>query len=200
MRLTPRARLRRRTRPRRDAILHQLTFAKLSALAAIVALSAMPGAAQAQNPPTVVSVLYAGSLVTPMEGPIKAALRAQNVDFQGEGGGSKALANLIVSGVRTPDVFISVDPKLVAKLGDRVASSVTFAGASLGIAWAPQSRYVSLFQSVVAGKTSLQSALQTQGLRIGRTDPIARPQRPVHDRRHDDVARARRRPAHFRRR
>ena len=135
----------------------------------------MPGAAQAQNPPTVVSVLYAGSLVTPMEGPIKAALRAQNVDFQGEGGGSKALANLIVSGVRTPDVFISVDPKLVAKLGGRVASSVTFAGTSLGIAWATNSRYVSLFQSVLAGNTSLQNALQTQGLRIGRTDPALDP-------------------------
>jgi molybdate/tungstate transport system substrate-binding protein len=152
--------------------LHQLAFARISALAAIVALGGLPANAFAQKAPaTLVSVLYAGSLVTPMEGPIKAALREQNVDFQGQGGGSKALANLILSGVRTPDVFISVDPKLVAKLGDRVAKSTTFAGTSLGIAWSPNSRYASLFQSVAAGKTTLESALLTQGLRIGRTDP-----------------------------
>ena len=68
------------------------------------------------------------------------------------------------SGIRTPDVFISVDPKLVAKLGDRVASSITFAGTSLGIAWAPSSRYASLFQGVVAGKTSLAERAADAGL------------------------------------
>lgn len=127
--------------------------------------------ARAQNATSVVTVLYAGSLVTPMEGPVKAALREDKIDFQGEPGGSKALANLIAAGIRTPDVFISVDPKLITKLGDRIAKSTTFGGTSLGIAWAPNSRYASLFASVAAGKDSLQSALQTPGLRVGRTDP-----------------------------
>ncbi|MBV8118105.1 MAG: ABC transporter substrate-binding protein, partial [Candidatus Eremiobacteraeota bacterium] len=45
-----------------------------------------------------VSVLYAGSLVTPMEGPIKTSLATAGIDFEGEGGGSKMLANLIASG------------------------------------------------------------------------------------------------------
>jgi molybdate/tungstate transport system substrate-binding protein len=117
------------------------------------------------------SVLYAGSLVTPMEGPIKTALRERGIDFQGEPGGSKELANLILAGVRSPDVFISVNPKLVAELGDRVASATTFAGTSLGIAWAPTSKYATLFDGVAAGRTSLESALETPGLRIGRTDP-----------------------------
>jgi molybdate transport system substrate-binding protein len=131
----------------------------------------MPEAAHATSAPAVVSVLYAGSLVTPMEGPVRAALRDRGVDFQGEPGGSKALANLIASGVRTPDIFISVDSALIASLGDRIAKSVTFAGTSLGVAWAPTSRYAALFDGVAAGKTTLQSALQTAGLRIGRTDP-----------------------------
>lgn len=119
----------------------------------------------------VVSVLYAGSLVTPMEGPVKAALRERGFDFQGEPGGSKELANLIAAGLRSPDVFISVNPALVKQLGDRVASAKTFAGTSLGIAWAPNSKYAALFDGVAAGKTSIQNALETPGLKIGRTDP-----------------------------
>jgi molybdate/tungstate transport system substrate-binding protein len=119
----------------------------------------------------IVSVLYAGSLVTPMEGPVKSALLASGIDFQGEPGGSKALANLIADGVRIPDVFISVDPQLVTKLDGRVASATTFAGTSLGVAWAPNSKYAARFDAVAAGKGSLQSALETPGIRIGRTDP-----------------------------
>lgn len=117
------------------------------------------------------SVLYAGSLVTPMEGPIKNALRDRGIDFQGEPGGSKELANLIIAGVRSPDVFVSVNPALVTRLGDRVASATTFAGTSLGVAWAPNSKDAALFQSVADGATSLERALETPGLKIGRTDP-----------------------------
>jgi molybdate/tungstate transport system substrate-binding protein len=118
-----------------------------------------------------VKVLYAGSLVTPMEGPIKTALQAQGIDFQGEPGGSKELANLIRAGLRSPDVFVSVDPKNVAELGDRVASQTTFAGTSLGVAWAPHSRFAALFESVLARSTTLRLALGRPGLMIGRTDP-----------------------------
>jgi molybdate/tungstate transport system substrate-binding protein len=106
-----------------------------------------------------------------MEGPVKAALLASGIDFQGEPGGSKALANLIAGGIRFPDVFISVDPQLVTKLGGRVASATTFAGTSLGVAWAPNSRYAATFNAVVDGKSSLERALETPGIRIGRTDP-----------------------------
>lgn len=128
-------------------------------------------AADARGALHVVSVLYAGSLVTPMEGPIKTALRERGIDFQGEPGGSKELANLILAGVRSPDVFISVDPKLIAKLGNRVGSATTFAGTSLGIAWAPHSRFADLFDNVLARQTTLRLALERPGVRIGRTDP-----------------------------
>jgi molybdate/tungstate transport system substrate-binding protein len=134
---------------------------------------AMPGAAQGAT--QVVTVLYAGSLVTPMEGPIKTALREGGVDFRGEPGGSKELANLILAGVRSPDVFIAVDPKLIAKLGDRVASATRFAGTSLGVAWAPSSRFASLFDSVLARQTTLRLALQRPGIKLGRTDPTLDP-------------------------
>lgn len=118
-----------------------------------------------------VVVLYAGSLVTPMEGPIKAALAQQGIDFQGQGGGSKMLANLIAGGAKRPDVFISVDPKLVLGLGSKVLDAETFAHTSLGIGWSNSSKRAALFADVASGKTSIVSALSTPGLVIGRTDP-----------------------------
>lgn len=118
-----------------------------------------------------VSVLYAGSLVTPMEGPVKTALAGAGIDFQGQGGGSRMLANLIASGSKAPDVFVSVDPKLVANLGAKVASACTFGGTSLGVGWWAQSRDARVFEAAAAGKTTLLQALETPGLSIGRTDP-----------------------------
>ncbi len=144
----------------------KIAFATAVALAALAALS--PALAQTLKP---VSVLYAGSLVTIMEGPIKASLATDGIDFQGQGAGSKTLAHLIAAGVKTPDVFISVDPKLVLGLGAKVASASTFGATSLGIGWSDSSKYAQLFADVAAGKKTVLQALQTQGLTIGRTDP-----------------------------
>ena len=138
------------------------------AFAAAIALGFAPALAQTTG---TVSVLYAGSLVTSMEGPIKAALRSEGIDFQGEPGGSKRLANLIAGGLSNPDVFISVDPKLVSRLGSKVGTAVTFAGTSLGVGWSDKSKYAALFADVAAGKKTMVQALSTPGLRIGRTDP-----------------------------
>ena len=118
-----------------------------------------------------VSVLYAGSLITPMEGPIKSTLANDGIDFQGQPGGSKMLSHLISSGLKRPDVFISVDPKLVTDLGGKVGSAYTFASTSLGIGWSDSSKDAALFASVADGKRSVLEALGTPGLRIGRTDP-----------------------------
>jgi molybdate/tungstate transport system substrate-binding protein len=129
------------------------------------------GDAAAATPAGIVSVLYAGSLVTPMEGPVKDALRRTGIDFQGEPGGSKALANLIAAGVRSPDAFIYVDPHLITMFADRAASTVPFASTRLGVAWSPHSRYAALFDRATHGDLSLERALETPDLRIGRTDP-----------------------------
>lgn len=134
----------------------------------LLAAAASVSLAAAAQP---VSVLYAGSLVTPMEGPVKKALASAGIDFQGEGGGSKMLANLIASGSKSPDVFVSVDPKVVTNLGAKVASACTFGATSLGVGWSLQSRYASVFEDAAAGKTTLLRALETPGLSIGRTDP-----------------------------
>lgn len=130
--------------------------------------------------PTDVSVLYAGSLVTPMEGPISAALaRDEGLHFVGEGRGSKALLNLIVGGLRTPDVFISADrslaDQLVAKGLAAAQDEKTFGGASMVLGWADASPHRALFDRVAAGQETLVAALETPGLRIARTDPALDP-------------------------
>jgi molybdate/tungstate transport system substrate-binding protein len=149
------------------AIMKQFSL-RIAALSAAMLITF--SAAQAQGAGTV-SVLYAGSLVTTMEGPVKSALAAAGTDFQGQGAGSKMLANLIASGVKNPDVFISVDPKLVLGLGAKVSSATTFASTSLGIGWSDSSKQAPLFADVAAGKKTVLQALQTPGLAIGRTDP-----------------------------
>jgi molybdate/tungstate transport system substrate-binding protein len=143
-----------------------------AALLVALACLSLPARADAPGP---VTVSYAGSLVTPMEGAIKSGLAAQGIDLQGEPGGSKALANLIASGLRTPDVFLSVDRGLVAKLGDKVASSTTFATTVLGYAWAPKSNYAYVFEGAAKNEDPLLLALAQPGLRIGRTDPAVDP-------------------------
>ena len=147
----------------------RIGFSRASAACALaLAFCFAPALAQ---PAGTVSVLYAGSLGTPMEGPIKTALAAAGVEFQGEPGGSKMLANLIASGAKNPDTFVSVDPKLVTGLGAKVTSATAFASTSLGIGWSSHSRYAATFDAVTAGKSSLLAALGTPGLTIGRTDP-----------------------------
>ncbi|MGA8533360.1 MAG: extracellular solute-binding protein [Candidatus Tumulicola sp.] len=140
----------------------------LAACIILVTASVAAASAQARG---VVSVVYAGSLVTPMEGPVKAALATAGIEFQGEGGGSKMLANLIASGAKNPDVFVSVDPKVVAGLGSKVASAQAFASTSLGVGWSNGSKFAALFADVASGKRSLLAALATPGLTIGRTVP-----------------------------
>ena len=131
---------------------------------ALIAALVLTGAA-----PAPVSVLYAGSLVTPMEGAIKAALAGDGIAFDGEPGGSKKLANYIRDGVRSPDVFISVDPALVHGLGDRVLRATTFAFTTLGVGWADTSRFAS--QLKAADSARVRYILSLPGFRLGRTDP-----------------------------
>ncbi|HUY41182.1 MAG TPA: extracellular solute-binding protein [Candidatus Dormibacteraeota bacterium] len=125
----------------------------------------------AASPPQTVTVLYAGSLVTPMEGPIAQALARQDITFEGEGRGSQEIANFITAGLRNPDVVIVVDPAIMARLARAglIAQSWTLGGATLGIALAkhhpPSIRFD---EANVPFSTQL---LDGSGMRIARTDP-----------------------------
>ncbi|MDP9111837.1 MAG: substrate-binding domain-containing protein, partial [Candidatus Eremiobacteraeota bacterium] len=147
----------------------------MRALAVLLSTLFLPGVS---HEPATVSVLYAGSLVTPMEGPVAdALLREDNIQFAGEGRGSTALAKLIIGNVKRPDIFISADARLIDDLrrSGLIASSETFGSASMVLGYSPRSPHRAVFDSVAAGRASLLDALQTKGLRISRTDPALDP-------------------------
>lgn len=124
-----------------------------------------------------VVVDYAGSLVTPMEGPVAAALAKRGITFSGEARGSKALAHLIDSGLLRPDVFISADASLVRDMQARglIATATTFGSATLVLGYARTSPDRARFAQAAAGRLSVADLLRTPGLRIGRTDPALDP-------------------------
>jgi molybdate/tungstate transport system substrate-binding protein len=127
-----------------------------------------------------VSVLYAGSLVTVMEHAIVPALAKLGFDVEGEAKGSVALAKLIEGGLRTPDVFISADPKVIdGMMGAANKNLATwyavFASTRLVIGYAPTSPLAGAFADVVRGQKKLTDVLLMPNLRLGRTDPALDP-------------------------
>jgi molybdate/tungstate transport system substrate-binding protein len=125
-----------------------------------------------------VSVLYAGSLVTIFEHAIVPALAKRGLNVLGEPKGSVALANLITSGLRKPDVFISADTAVIARLVGPNAPAAwyaTFASTRLVIGYSPASAFAHDFVDVNRGEKSLTSVLLEPGLKIGRTDPALDP-------------------------
>jgi len=128
--------------------------------------------------PAPVHVLYAGSLVRVMERQIGPAFeRRCRCSFQGEGRGSNAIANLILAGVRDPDVFISADTAALKRLmgtgkaPGMISAYASFATSRLVLGYSARSRFASRFAAAAAGRLTLPELLQTPGLRIGRTDP-----------------------------
>lgn len=119
-----------------------------------------------------VSVMYAGSLVTAMEGPVAQALARRGLTFQGEGRGSQEIANLMLAGLRKPDAVVLVDPSVLLRLrrAGLIARSWPLGSASLGIGWAPRSRFAAAL-AAARGAAALRRVLSAPGIRIARTDP-----------------------------
>lgn len=146
-----------------------------TALLAAVTLALLPIFSSAAAAPQTVQVLYAGSLVATMEGPLKTALSHEaGLHLAGEAKGSKALANLIDAGLRTPDVFISADRGLVAKLNAShhlVKGYAVFGSARMVIAYSDKSPHRALFERAASGKAAILDVLANPAVRVGRTDP-----------------------------
>ena len=140
---------------------------KLSAVLLAAAVTLIPSSSP------VVSVAYAASLVSVMEGPVARALAERaGLRFAGEAKGSRALANLIRAGLRNPDVFISADAALLDGL---VKQYTIFGSARMVVAYSPKSAHASLFADAARGSVSIAAALSAPGVRVGRTDPAIDP-------------------------
>ena len=158
----------------------------LLALVMLVALVALAGCGGTTSASTAakgpVNVAYAGSLVNLMEHGIGPAFQqSSGYTFQGKGAGSTALANQIKSKLITPDVFISASNSAYKPLegsanGDLVRWHAVFAATSMVIGYSPKSTFAGQLQAAGnGGTTPWYQVLQSQGLRLGRTDPALDP-------------------------
>jgi molybdate/tungstate transport system substrate-binding protein len=129
-----------------------------------------------------VSVLYAGSLATAMENGLGAAFsKATGHAYKGEAQGSLGAARMIHDHLRSPDVFISADPKVneTVLMGDKndhlVSWFVTMAASQLVLAYNPKSQFADKFKAAAANAIPWYEVLQIPGVRFGRGDPTIDP-------------------------
>lgn len=157
-----------------------LAFQVVAVLLALLATGTLAGCATsggAGDAKGKVNVAYAGSLVNLMEHKLGPAFaRATGYTFEGEGAGSTALANQIKSKLISPDIFISASaaaytPLQGAANGNIVRWYVTYATTSMVIGFSPKSQFAAQLEAAASGQTPWYQALETPGLRLGRTDP-----------------------------
>jgi molybdate/tungstate transport system substrate-binding protein len=130
---------------------------------------------------TPLDVAYAGSMGSMMEGPIKAGAQSLGIDMKGRAQGSDALAQLIVGGSITPDVFVPVTPgpMLTVLKAGKAQSAIPVARTEMVVAYSPKGKYAQAFADSVAGKPGAMpwwQILQQPDIRFGRTDPTTDPQ------------------------
>src|SRR5215210_6177962 len=135
-----------------------------------------------------VFVLYAASLIKTFEnnfGPL--FQKETGYTYEGEARGSVQIANMIIDGLRRPDVFVSAGTTPIMKLmnsstsnnKDGVAKSTTpfaqwlvkFASAEMVIAYSPTSHFYSDLEKARMGQIPWYEVLSKQGFKLGRTDP-----------------------------
>src|SRR5260370_27943554 len=106
--------------------------------------------------------------------------RSTGYKYQGEGKGSLLSENLIKEKLRTPDVFISADPKVNQRLmgnenGDLVRWYATIFGNEIVLGYNPNSRFAAQLKQVGTGEIRIYEILQQKGFRLGCGDPELEP-------------------------
>lgn len=146
---------------------------KTTAPTSIPPVTSTTAAPKASGP---VDVLYAGSLVNPMEKQIGPAFESSTgYTFTGFSAGSSALAQQIKGKVRVADVFISASPTVNATLegaanGNWVSWYATFATAPLLLGYNPNSKFANDLKT-----KPWYQVITEPGFLLGRTDPATDP-------------------------
>jgi molybdate/tungstate transport system substrate-binding protein len=129
-----------------------------------------------------VFVMYAASLLKIFENTLGPSFQNETgYTYEGEGRGSVQIANMILDGLRRPDVFVSAGTIPIMKLMNKtdVGGSkqplaswlVKFGSAEMVIAYSPTSHYYTDLEKARLGEISWHKVLSEQGLKFGRTDP-----------------------------
>ncbi|GMA49941.1 tungstate ABC transporter substrate-binding protein WtpA [Alicyclobacillus contaminans] len=129
----------------------------------------------------VASVAYAGSLQLVNDQVVGPAFtRATGISYQGRGGGSYAVAQLIAGHEITPNVFMSIGTGPVKVINPAFTTwAVGFASSPLVIAYSPESPYARQMEAIAKGKAPLSTLFTLMAqptFHLGRTDPNTDPQ------------------------
>jgi len=139
-------------------------------------------ASASAKPTGTVSVAYASSLEYLNEKVVSPAFTsAEGYKFSGRGAASGDLETDIASGEISPNVFESVGGDNITPLQLKFTKwYVQYAGTSIVVAYNPNGPHAAEFKAIADGSkpicTLFSSALQTPGLKLGRTDPNVDPQ------------------------
>jgi len=139
-------------------------------------------ASASAKPTGTVSVAYASSLEYLNEKVVSPAFTsAEGYKFSGRGAASGDLETDIASGEISPNVFESVGGDNITPLQPKFTKwYVQYAGTSIVVAYNPNGPHAAEFKAIADGSkpicTLFSSALQTPGLKLGRTDPNVDPQ------------------------
>jgi molybdate/tungstate transport system substrate-binding protein len=120
--------------------------------------------------------MYAASLLRTFEESIRPAFQAETgYTYEGEARGSVQIANMMIDGLRKPDVFVSAGTIPLMKLmniTDPLAEwLVKFSSAELVIAYHPNSRHFNDLEKARTGEIPWYEVLSNSDLKFGRTDP-----------------------------
>jgi molybdate/tungstate transport system substrate-binding protein len=129
-----------------------------------------------------VFVMYAASLLKIFENTLGPSFQNETgYTYEGEGRGSVQIANMILDGLRRPDVFVSAGTIPIMKLMNKtdVGGSkpplaswlVKLASAEIVIAYSSTSHYYTDLEKARLGQIPWYKVLSEQGLKFGRTDP-----------------------------
>jgi molybdate/tungstate transport system substrate-binding protein len=137
--------------------------------------SAVP-TAQAQTPKDKVFVMYAASLIKTFEDILGPTFQNETgYPYEGEARGSVQVANMIMDGLRTPDVFVSAGTVPIKRLMNNTTPFadwlVKFGSAEMVTAYSPNSPFFNDLEKARTGEIPWYEVLAKQDFKFGRTDP-----------------------------
>jgi molybdate/tungstate transport system substrate-binding protein len=148
-----------------------------SAVLAAVVVAGFPTRLLGENA-DVLEVASAGSIAPMLSGPVKeAVLRGLKLDVHVHSQGADAVAQEIVGGHLTADVFIPITagPMQTVMRAGKAALALPVARTEMVIVYSPKSRFAARFEAVAKGGAKWWEVLQEPGLRFGRSNPAGDP-------------------------
>ncbi|MGH7705110.1 MAG: extracellular solute-binding protein [Candidatus Dormibacteria bacterium] len=144
-------------------------------------MSLAPVVAASKATPELANIASAGSLQLLMDkylGP--PFIKSTGDEYQNQSAGSEGLAQEIVAGELTPNVFMPIGAAPMQLLQPKFSRwALRFAASPLVLAYYPKGRYAAQLKKIARGKLPIKDLFRVMakpGFKLGRTDPALDPQ------------------------